>query len=176
MTAGQGGEPKRARAVSGAGSRTGSGGGPGAGSGGRAGARGGGEGAAPPAPPSGAALALRIAGYLLLVVLGVLVAVAGALVQDGWFPGGLLLALAGQVALCYGGVKAMGTRLGGALPAASWAAVVLLLTATRPEGDFVFAAGFASYVFLLGGMFSGVMCATLPKVTQPGRLAARLAK
>ncbi|WKX74415.1 DUF6113 family protein [Streptomyces sp. XD-27] len=121
-------------------------------------------------------MVLRVAGYLLLAVLGVLVAVAGALVQGGWFPGGLLLALAGQVGLCYGGLKATDTRLGGAVPAASWAAVVLLLTATRPEGDFAFAAGFGSYVFLLGGMFSGVMCATLPKVTQPGRLAARLAK
>ncbi|MEK8172488.1 DUF6113 family protein [Streptomyces sp. M19] len=111
--------------------------------------------------------AWRLAGYAGLAVLGALVAVAGALVQAGWFPGGLLLALAGFAALCYGGVKATGTRAGGAAPAVAWAVVVLLLTATRPEGDYLFGAGAGSYVFLLGGMFVGVMCATVPKVPQP---------
>jgi len=58
----------------------------------------------------------------------------------------------------------------------AWTLVVLLLTSTRPEGDFLFSAGLGSYVFLLGGMFIGVMCATLPVVSQPGALAARLGK
>ncbi|MFC0599701.1 DUF6113 family protein [Streptomyces palmae] len=120
--------------------------------------------------------ALRVAAYLLLLVLGVLTGVAGALVQAAWFPGGLLLALLGQMALCYGGVRVMDTRLGGGAPAAGWTAVVLYLTATRPEGDFVFSVGVGSYVFLLGGMVAGVMCATMPKLSQPGRSSARLGK
>ncbi len=118
----------------------------------------------------------RIAAYLGLLVLGALVGIAGALVQAGWFPGGLLLALLGLAALCYGGVKATGSRVGGAAPGAGWLIVVLLLTATRPEGDFLFGAGLGTYVFLLGGMFAAVMCATLPKAAQPDRSPARLGK
>ncbi|MEU1802016.1 DUF6113 family protein [Streptomyces sp. NPDC019937] len=120
--------------------------------------------------------AARLGGYALLTVLGALVAAAGALVQGLWFPGGLVLALLGVAAVCYGGVKATDRRLGGGLPAGAWTLVVLLLTSTRPEGDFLFSAGVGSYVFLLGGMFIGVMCATLPVVSQPGAPAARLGK
>ncbi|WP_055548096.1 DUF6113 family protein [Streptomyces sp. NBRC 110028] len=120
--------------------------------------------------------AARLGGYALLTVLGALVAAAGALVQGLWFPGGLLLALLGVAAVAYGGVKATDRRLGGGLPAGAWTLVVLLLTSTRPEGDFLFSAGVGSYVFLLGGMFIGVMCATLPVVSQPGVPTARLGK
>lgn len=120
--------------------------------------------------------AVRLAGYVGLGILGVLVAAAGALVQAAWFPGGLLLALLGIGALCVGGVKAMDARLGGVVPAGAWVIAVLFLTAARPEGDFLFGAGVGSYVFLLGGMFAGVMCATIPKVSQPGRGPARLVK
>lgn len=118
----------------------------------------------------------RLAGYALLAALGALVAVAGAVVQGLWFPGGLLLALLGLAAVAYGGVKVTDRRMGGGLPAGAWTLVVLLLTSPRPEGDFLFGAGLGSYVFLLGGMFVGVMCATLPVVSQPGALAARLGK
>ncbi|MDF3140739.1 DUF6113 family protein, partial [Streptomyces sp. T21Q-yed] len=45
--------------------------------------------------PSG----LRALAYLGLFVLGAVVGVAGALVQPAWFPGGLLLALAGEAGL-----------------------------------------------------------------------------
>ncbi|MEU1784523.1 DUF6113 family protein [Streptomyces sparsogenes] len=121
-------------------------------------------------------MAGRVAGYVLLGVVGALVAAAGALVQAAWFPGGLLLALLAVGALCYGGVKAMGTRLGGAVPAGAWVIAVLFLTVARPEGDFLFGAGAGSYAFLLGGMFAGVMCATMPKVSQPGSGPARLGK
>ncbi|MET7933668.1 DUF6113 family protein [Streptomyces sp. NPDC005322] len=118
----------------------------------------------------------RLGGYALLAVAGALVGIAGALVQAAWFPGGLLLALLGVVAVCYGGVKVTGTRMGGGIPAGTWTVAVLLLTASRPEGDFLFGAGLGSYAFLLGGMFAGVMCATLPLVPQPGRPPARLGK
>ncbi|MGP3926036.1 DUF6113 family protein [Streptomyces sp. 8N616] len=118
----------------------------------------------------------RLAGYAALAVLGVLVGAAGALAQAAWFPGGLLLALLAIGGLCYGGVKALGTRIGAAAAAAGWLLAVLLLTTTRPEGDFVFGAGAGSYIFLLGGMMVAVMCATLPHVPPPGVQAARLGK
>ncbi|MEU4891317.1 DUF6113 family protein [Streptomyces sp. NPDC044780] len=120
--------------------------------------------------------ALRLGAYALLALAGALVGVAGALVQAAWFPGGLLLALLAVAGLCYGGVKVMGARMGGGVPAGAWAVVVLLLTSSRPEGDFLFGAGLGSYAFLLGGMFIGVMCATLPLVPQPPGSPVRLGK
>jgi hypothetical protein len=128
--------------------------------------------AQPPVPPS----AGRIAAYLGLFVLGAVVGAAGGLVQAGWFPGGLLLALVGAAGLFLGGARVMGSRAGAVAPAAGWMVAVVLLTASRPEGDFLFAAGAGSYLFLLGGMAVAVMCATLGQGRQPGGLAARLGK
>lgn len=120
--------------------------------------------------------AARLVAYVALFLLGAFVGVAGALVQQGWFPGGLLLALAGAAGAFYGGATATGTRAGALAPAGGWLAAVMLLTATRPEGDFVFGAGLGSYVFLLGGMGVAVMCATLGQRPQPGASDARLGK
>lgn len=114
----------------------------------------------------------RVAAYLGLGVLAVAVATAGALVQDAWFPGGLLLALAGCVALFYGGTKLTGTRVGTAVPAAVWLVCVLLLSTSRAEGDFLFAAGVGPYVYLLGGAVSAVICATLPPAPASGENGA----
>ncbi|MEU7107735.1 DUF6113 family protein [Streptomyces sp. NPDC046215] len=118
----------------------------------------------------------RLAAYAGLGALGALVGAAGALVQGGWFPGGLLLALLGIAGLCYGGITATRTRTGGVVPGAGWLLAVLLLTASRSEGDFLFGAGIGSYVFLLGGMAVVVMCATLSKLPQPGGPSVRLGK
>ncbi|ATL30250.1 DUF6113 family protein [Streptomyces formicae] len=118
----------------------------------------------------------RLAAYAGLFVLGALVGVAGALVQGGFFPAGLLLGLLGAAGAFYGGACAIGTRAGAVAPAAGWLVAVVLLTSTRPEGDFVFAAGLGSYGFLLGGMAVAVMCATLARPSQPGGSAARLGK
>ncbi|MFI9205217.1 DUF6113 family protein [Streptomyces sp. NPDC053048] len=109
----------------------------------------------------------RVFAYLGLAVLGSVVGVGGALVQGGWFPGGLLLALLGVGGLCYGGTVAMLSRTGGLVPLAGWLIAVLFLAANRPEGDFLFGAGLGSYAFLLGGMIVAVMCATVPKLPQP---------
>lgn len=103
----------------------------------------------------------RIAAYAGLAVLGGAVALAGALVQAGWFPLGLLLALAGAVGLFLGGARLTRTKIGAAAPAGGWMLVVVLLTTTRPEGDFLFGTGAGAYVFLFGGMFAAVMCATV---------------
>ncbi|MGR6972506.1 DUF6113 family protein [Streptomyces cynarae] len=118
----------------------------------------------------------RMAAYVGLLVLGAVVGVAGGLVQGAWFPGGLLLALAGAAGLFLGGAQATGSRAGALAPAAGWMVAVLLLTASRPEGDFLFGAGIGSYLFLLGGMAVAVMCATFAHGRQPGRPDARLGK
>ncbi|MGX2994727.1 DUF6113 family protein [Streptomyces sp. JNUCC 64] len=122
-------------------------------------------------PPPG-----RIGAYVLLFALGLVIGAAGALVQGGWFPGGLLLALVGTGGLFLGGAFAVGTRAGAIAPAAGWLVAVIVLTTSRPEGDFLFATGTGSYVYLLGGIAVAVMCATLGRVVQPGRVPARLGK
>jgi hypothetical protein len=117
---------------------------------------------------------MRTVCYVVLAVLGVAVAVAGGLVQGGWFPGGLLLALAGSAALFYGGGKLTRTRAGAALPAVLWFLTVVYLTVSRPEGDFLFTAGVGPYVYLLGGLAAGVICATAPRyAATPGAGAGR---
>ncbi|MEU3841001.1 DUF6113 family protein [Streptomyces sp. NPDC028635] len=118
----------------------------------------------------------RAAACLGLFVLGGVVAVAGALVQAGWFPGGLLLALAGAAGLFLGGARALGSRAGAVAPVAGWMITVVLLTTSRPEGDFLFGAGGGSYLFLLGGMAVAVICATLGAGRPPGAHPARLGK
>ncbi|MEU5080474.1 MULTISPECIES: DUF6113 family protein [Streptomyces] len=123
----------------------------------------------PPSPGRAAALAG-------LLVLGALVGAAGALVQAAWFPGGLLLALAGAAGAFLGGSYATRSRGGAVAPAAGWLVAVVLLTTTRPEGDFLFGAGGGSYLFLLGGMVLAVICATVGAGRQPGGGSARLGK
>lgn len=103
----------------------------------------------------------RIAAYVVLVLVGALVGLAGTFVQPLWAPGGLVLALAGLAALCCGGRALTGTRVGAALPALGWFLMLMVAQAPRPEGDFLLAANLGSYVFLLGGMLIGVICATV---------------
>ncbi len=96
-----------------------------------------------------------------LALLGALVATAGALVQGGWFPGGLLLALTATAALFYGGLRAAGGQAGVISTGAGWLVAVVLLSLGRGEGDKLFWGGLADLVYLLGGMTLAVMCATL---------------
>ncbi|MCF3174620.1 hypothetical protein IPZ61_14970 [Streptomyces sioyaensis] len=111
----------------------------------------------------------RAGTYVLLLVGGVLVAFAGTLVQAAWFPGGLLLALAGVGGLFYGGGRATGTPAGVLVPGAAWLVTVfLLLGDVRPEGDFLFGAGLGSYIFLLGGILVAVICATAAQMRVAG--------
>ncbi|WP_241779933.1 DUF6113 family protein [Streptomyces natalensis] len=120
---------------------------------------------APPRPAAGPSAPVtpgRIGLYVLLLVTGVLVAVAGTLVQAAWFPGGLLLALAAAAGLFHGGATATGTLAGALIPGAGWlVAVFILLSQVRPEGDFLFGAGTSSYLFLAGGLAVAVICATV---------------
>ncbi|WP_128379607.1 DUF6113 family protein [Streptomyces cavernae] len=128
--------------------------------------------AQPLRPPS----AGRVVAYVGLFLLGAVVGAAGALIQPGWFPGGLLLALLGAAGLFLGGARAMNARAGALAPAAGWMIAVILLTTSRPEGDFLFGAGLGSYLFLLGGMGVAVICATLGRGRQPSGPDTRLGK
>jgi hypothetical protein len=105
--------------------------------------------------------------YAVLAVLGLLTGLAGSLVQAGWQPFGLLLALGGAAGVFWGGGLLTRTRTGAACPAAGWALAVLPLTTTRPQGDYVFAAGLGSYLFLLGGMLLAALAATLGPAARP---------
>lgn len=111
----------------------------------------------------------RFAVYVGLFVLGALVGVAGALVQAGWFPGGLLLALAGAAGAFGGGAKLTRTKVGALAPAAGWLLAVMLLTSSRPEGDFLFGTSFSSYAYLFGGMLVALLCATISLPAPPTR-------
>ncbi|MET4927109.1 DUF6113 family protein [Streptomyces sp. PSRA5] len=118
----------------------------------------------------------RIAAYLGLLVLGAVVGTAGSLVQAGWFPGGLVLALVGSAGLFYGGRTATGTSFGVGAPAAGWLIAVIVLSLGRPEGDGIFAAGLGPVVYLLGGAVVAVMCATMSRSPQPATESGRLGK
>ncbi|WP_408907135.1 DUF6113 family protein [Streptomyces cavernicola] len=118
----------------------------------------------------------RILAHLLLLAIGAVAGAAGALIQAAWFPGGLLLALLGAAGVCYGGARATGTKGGGFAAGAGWLVAVILLTSSRPEGDFVFGAGLGSYAYLLGGMAVAVMSATVGAPMQPLRPSGRLGK
>ncbi|WP_225838883.1 DUF6113 family protein [Streptomyces sp. NK08204] len=118
----------------------------------------------------------RAAAHIGLCLLGAVTGLAGTLVQAAWFPGGLLLALAGAAGLFLGGAFATGGRSGAVAPVVGWIVTVILLVTTRPEGDFLFGAGGGSYLFLLGGMALAVICATIASGRQPGGDAARLGK
>lgn len=122
----------------------------------------------PPAPEPVLRRVLRGAAYALLAVLGFAVAVAGALVQDGWFPFGLLLAVAGCAAVFYGGAVLTRTRAGAVVPAGVWMITVIGLTMSRSEGDAVFSADLAPYLYLLLGATSGIMAAFLPQFPPVG--------
>jgi Family of unknown function (DUF6113) len=128
---------------------------------------------AQPLRPPSAGRAVALVGLFLL---GAVIGLAGTLVQAAWFPGGLLLALAGAAGLFLGGAYATGSRGGAVAPVAGWIVAVILLTASRPEGDFLFGAGGGSYLFLLGGMALAVICATVGAGRQPRGGPARLGK
>ncbi|MFH8348483.1 DUF6113 family protein [Streptomyces sp. NPDC018045] len=175
-----GAKNKRTRASAGGkGPKAGASAAPGAGRGAVAKGGAGAAGAGRAAATTGLAAPLspgRVAAYVLLFVLGAVVAAAGGLVQAAWFPGGLLLALAAAGGLFYGGALALG-RTGGVLaPGAGWLVSVILLSDARPEGDFLFGAGLGTYVFLVGGIVLAVICATGSQMRANGAQAARLGK
>ncbi|MFJ3976599.1 DUF6113 family protein [Streptomyces sp. NPDC090021] len=126
---------------------------------------------------TGAPTAGRIAGCLGLLVLGVLTGLAGWLVVDLWFPGGLLLALLALLGLFLGGRLALGTGLGVGGGAVGWFLAYVVLGVPRPEGDFLLSSsGIGMYAYLLGGTVLAVMCATISLPVDRPVSAARSVK
>ncbi|MDD9378686.1 DUF6113 family protein [Streptomyces sp. ZAF1911] len=126
---------------------------------------------------TGAWNAGRIGALLGLLVAGVLVGVAGWLVVDLWFPGGLVLALLALFGLFLGGRIALGTGIGVGAATAGWFLSYVILGVPRPEGDFLLgSSGISMYVYLLGGVVLAVMCATMSLPEDRPLSAARNAK
>ncbi|MGW0773302.1 DUF6113 family protein [Streptomyces sp. NPDC002835] len=118
----------------------------------------------------------RFLAYCVLLVLGAAVGAAGSLVQAAWFPGGLLLALLASAGLFLGSVRATGSQAGVIASAVGWLAAIVVLSVGRPEGDAMFGAGIGPLVFMLGGMATAVMCATMSRLPQPGGGPGRLGR
>ncbi|MEU2182154.1 DUF6113 family protein [Streptomyces thermolilacinus] len=108
----------------------------------------------------------KVLTHTVLVVLGVLVGLAGALFQAAWLPAGLLLALLATASLFYGGLRAVGGQAGVLSSGAGWLAAVVATGFGRGEGDKLLWGGMADLVFVLGGMALAVMCATLSVLPQ----------
>ncbi|WP_308204989.1 DUF6113 family protein, partial [Frankia tisae] len=132
-----------------------------------AGAKGGAGAAAPTAEPEPGRVFLGFS-YALGVVLGVGLGLYGVfLVPDGPRPGGTLLSVGLLLALVGNGAAALlvrwltGTRLGPATVLIGWMPVVLLLAASRPEGDLLLQSSANAYAFLLLGGLSPIVVAVL---------------
>ncbi|MFG2980517.1 DUF6113 family protein [Streptomyces sp. NPDC048258] len=119
----------------------------------------------------------RLAACLGLMVVGALTGLAGWLVVDLWFPGGLLLALLAVFGLFLGGRIALGTGLGVGGAAVGWFLAYVVLGIPRSEGDFLLSSsGIGMYAYLLGGTVLAVMCATMRGPLDRPVSAARSAK
>lgn len=108
-------------------------------------------------PPSVRGIAL----FLLLVLLGAAVGLAGGLVLGAWPPAGLLLALVATAACFLGARIALRGPLGVGAAGLGWLAVLVVFLTPRPEGDNLYAPATGTYVFMVGGILAAVMCATL---------------
>ncbi|MFJ4874802.1 DUF6113 family protein [Streptomyces sp. NPDC088745] len=115
----------------------------------------------------------RVPAYLLLLVLGALTGIAGALVAGVLAPVGLLLSLLAAGGLFYGGTYTLGTRLGAAVPGLGWLLAVLAATSGRTEGDLLVGGGTGASIFLIGGVVLAVICATMPRLPVPAKDPAR---
>ncbi len=84
---------------------------------------------------------MRVATYVVLLLLGALLGVWGAFLVPlhvGPLLGSsVVIAVVGNLAVGLLGAAGTGSRLGAALPAAGWLVTVLLLGTSRPEGDLV---------------------------------------
>jgi hypothetical protein len=99
--------------------------------------------------------------YGLLFVLGVVLAVVSGF-QHPWyvetkllwlrfFPLAAVLWLPALFAVPYGMGRLMGRRLAALATAAGWGVAIGVLAGQRGEGDLVFAANSAGYIYLYGG-------------------------
>lgn len=101
---------------------------------------------------TGSGPAVTAAGYVALFLVGGLVGLIGAFqFSRGPAPLAAVLFDLAILAGCVLGSWGMRTALGGALPAAGWFIVTLLLTSTSPGGSVVVTDTTAGMWFLYGG-------------------------
>ncbi|MCW2885483.1 MAG: hypothetical protein QOE54_2010 [Streptosporangiaceae bacterium] len=98
------------------------------------------------------------AAYGGLAVAGLMLGVIESF-SYSWSAGSIPLAailwsLFNLVAL-WGAGRGMGGKLGAAVPALMWLAVVMVLAVQRPEGDLVVTGTAAGTIFLYGGVLAG---------------------
>jgi hypothetical protein len=72
----------------------------------------------------------------------------------GWIPLAAILCCLFNLMAFWGAGWGLGGKLGAAVPALMWLAVVLVLAVQRPEGDLVVTGTTAGVVFLYGGVLA----------------------
>lgn len=105
-------------------------------------------------PASRAFAVVTGAAYAALFLLGSVVGVLGCFhfsVTAFAVPVGVGVAIAGNLAMCWLGGRAMGSKLGAAVPAAGWMLAAIVLAVERPEGDIVVTNTGPGLGFLFGG-------------------------
>ncbi|MEZ0066158.1 hypothetical protein ABIA32_002167 [Streptacidiphilus sp. MAP12-20] len=107
----------------------------------------------------------RWASYFALAVLGIAVALAGALVVDLWSGGGLVLGAVGILALSYGGSVLTGTKTGAAVPTLTWLGTLLAASIGTPEGDLLWGGSATSVALLFLGLLGSVLSIARPAMS-----------
>jgi hypothetical protein len=112
---------------------------------------------------------VRVVRYLLLVVLGSAVGVAGAFAHHLRFqlagitvPYGLVLSLVTGTALAIAAGLLTHSRLGATAVAGPWLLIALPFATQRPEGDLIIPGTATGYAYLIGTALLGAMAVTLP--------------
>lgn len=88
--------------------------------------------------------------HLGCLLLGALVGLTAVLVHRSLFPLGLLVAVATSFAVSWWLLRSRRPRTAGSY-AVGWLAVLVLLVAGRPEGDYVVAGDMRGYLLLAAG-------------------------
>ncbi len=127
-----------------------------------------------------------LASCLALFVLGGVLGVVGSFLNEAvprvlgvGVPVGIVLAVLGNITAGLLGTRGLGNRLGGAIPAAAWFVVVILLGTSRREGDlvvtgdahglaFILLGALAAFLGLLPGPGAGIRRSRARRTPVPG--------
>jgi hypothetical protein len=123
--------------------------------------------------PGGRAVLVRVATWLVLVVLGVELALIGAFLAPSVphvlavpVPVGPLVALVGNLAVGLFGARGTGSRVGAAVPGVAWFITIQFMASSRPEGDLVLTSTATGVAVL----YLGAIAAAVPILLGPHRL------
>lgn len=109
--------------------------------------------------------AIAGAAYGMLLLLGVVVGVYGAVYHASlsvWrVPVGALVAVAAVFLVCRAAGLLLRTRPAALLPAVGWLVAVVALSSRRPEGDLLITGSAGGYVLLFGGAVAAAVAVTM---------------